>query len=125
MQKKKIIQIKPTKISHHWNSQRGSVETNPTRNQEVVGLIPGLAQQVKYPEGIAVAVVQAGVCSSDWIPGLGTSICCQCGSKKKKKKKKFPSQPFTETSMTYVFTLFKFAKFPSLDRTAILYLDKH
>ena len=24
-------------------------------------------------------------CSSDLIPGLGTSICCRCGKKKKKK----------------------------------------
>ena len=29
-------------ISHH-----GAVETNPTRNHEVVGLIPGLTQWVK------------------------------------------------------------------------------
>ena len=29
------------------SSHCGSVETNPTRNHEVVGLIPGLAQWVK------------------------------------------------------------------------------
>ena len=28
---------------------RGSAETNPTRNHEVSGLIPGLAQWVKDP----------------------------------------------------------------------------
>ena len=28
-------------------SRRGVAETNPTRNHEVVGLIPGLAQWVK------------------------------------------------------------------------------
>ena len=28
---------------------RGAVETNPTRNHEVVGLIPGLDQWVKDP----------------------------------------------------------------------------
>ena len=30
-----------------WRSHRGAVETNPTRNHEVVGSIPGLAQWVK------------------------------------------------------------------------------
>ena len=29
------------------NSHRGTVETNPTRNHEGAGLIPGLAQRVK------------------------------------------------------------------------------
>ena len=38
--------------------------------------------------GIAVAVAQAGSCSFDWIPSVGTSICRGCGPKKKKKKKK-------------------------------------
>ena len=32
-----------------WNSCRGAVEMNLTRNHEVVGLIPGLTQQVKDP----------------------------------------------------------------------------
>ena len=31
----------------HWSSCRGAAETNPTRNHEVLGLIPGLAQWVK------------------------------------------------------------------------------
>ena len=31
------------------SSRRGTVEMNPTRNHEVVGLIPGLAQWVKDP----------------------------------------------------------------------------
>ena len=31
------------------SSRRGSVETNPTRNHGVAGLIPGLAQWVKDP----------------------------------------------------------------------------
>jgi len=30
-----------------WNSHHGSAETNLTRNHEVAGLIPGLAQWVK------------------------------------------------------------------------------
>ena len=33
----------------YWNSRCGAVEMNPTRNYEVVGLIPGLAQWVKDP----------------------------------------------------------------------------
>uniref|UniRef100_A0A8D1B6Y4 Uncharacterized protein n=2 Tax=Sus scrofa TaxID=9823 RepID=A0A8D1B6Y4_PIG len=32
-----------------WNSHCGAAETNPTRNDEVVGSIPGLAQWVKDP----------------------------------------------------------------------------
>ena len=31
------------------DSHHGTAETNPTRNHEVVGLIPGLAQWVKDP----------------------------------------------------------------------------
>ena len=32
-----------------WSSCRGTVETNPTKNHEVVGPIPGLAQRVRDP----------------------------------------------------------------------------
>ena len=35
---------------------------------------------------IAVAVVQAISCISDWVPSLGTSICRGCDPKKQKKK---------------------------------------
>ena len=34
---------------YFWSSHRGAVETNPTRNHEVAGSIPGLAQWVKDP----------------------------------------------------------------------------
>jgi len=37
---------------------------------------------------IAMAMVQAGNCSSDLTPSLGTSICLRCDPKKQKKKKK-------------------------------------
>ena len=37
---------------------------------------------------VAVAVGQAGSCSSNLIPSLGTSISCGCSPKKTKKKKK-------------------------------------
>ena len=33
---------------------------------------------------VAVAVVQAGICSSDWTPSLGTSICAGAALKSKK-----------------------------------------
>ena len=42
------------KIKHHRSSPRGVVATNLTRDHEVAGSIPGLAQQVKDP-GIAVS----------------------------------------------------------------------
>ena len=35
------------KIDRHWSSHCGAAETNPTRNHDVVGWIPGLAQWVK------------------------------------------------------------------------------
>ena len=38
------ILVKLLKI---WSSRHGAVETNPIRNHEVAGLIPGLAQWVK------------------------------------------------------------------------------
>ena len=34
-------------LKKKWSSHRGAAETNPTRNNEVVGLIPGLIQWVK------------------------------------------------------------------------------
>ena len=36
---------------------------------------------------VAVAVVLAGICSSNLIPSLGTSICRGCGPKEQQKKK--------------------------------------
>ena len=80
-----------------WSSRRGTVEKNPTRNDEFAGSIPGLAQWVKDPHccelwcrsqmqlgsciAVAVAVVQASGYSSDLTPSLGTSICCRCSPK--------------------------------------------
>ena len=41
--------------------------------------------QMWLESGVAVAVVQAGSCSSDLTSSLGISICYGCGPKKKKK----------------------------------------
>ena len=37
---------------------------------------------------IAVALAQAGGYSSDWTPGLGTSMYHRCGPKRTKRQKK-------------------------------------
>ena len=41
--------------------------------------------QMQLRSHIGVAVVQAGSCSSNQTPSLGTSICCRCGHKMGKK----------------------------------------
>ena len=41
--------LKHKKKKKKWRSLRGAEEMNPTRNREVEGLIPGLAQWVKGP----------------------------------------------------------------------------
>ena len=38
-----------SKVIEYWGSCHGAVETNLTRNHEVVGSIPGLAQWAKDP----------------------------------------------------------------------------
>ena len=48
----------------------------------------GCRSQAWLRSGIAVAVVQAGSCSFNSTPSLGTSICHRCGPKKMTKKKK-------------------------------------
>ena len=45
------------------------------------------SSQMRLGSCISVAVVEAGSCSSDSIPSLGTSICCECGLEKKKRQK--------------------------------------
>ena len=44
-----IIQLKKRKEKYSWSSHCGAAETNPIRNCEVVGSIPGLTQWVKDP----------------------------------------------------------------------------
>ena len=86
-----------------WSSYRGSMETNPTRNHEVVGSIPGLLSglriwychelccrsQTRLGSHVAVTMVLAGGYSSDSTLSLGTSVCHKCSPKKKKEKKMF------------------------------------
>ena len=50
--------------------------------------------QMQLRSHVVVAVEQVCSCSSDSTHGLGTSICCRCGSKRKetikqKKEKRF------------------------------------
>ena len=78
------------KIEKLWSSHHGAAKMNLTRNHEVVGLIPGLAQWVE-DQVLPHAAVQ--VTDVAWIwhccgsgvglqqelqlnPSLGTSICC-------------------------------------------------
>ena len=84
--------------------------TNPTRNQEIAGWIPGLASrlriwhyhelwcrsQMQLRSLVAVAVVDAGGCSSDSTPGLGASICQGSSPRKDKKKKERERDYYTE-----------------------------
>ena len=71
---------------------------NPPRNHEVgvrsLASRSGLRIGVAMSDGVgrlgshvAVALVWANGYSSNWIPSLGTSMCCGCGPKKIKKKK--------------------------------------
>ena len=78
--------------------------TNPTRNHDVAGSVPALAQwltirhcrelwcrlQTWLGAPVAVALAWVGGYSSDWPPSLGTSIyrgSAPRNSKKTKKKK--------------------------------------
>ena len=74
------------------SSHHDAAEMNPTRNYEVVGSIPGLAQWIKDSVLLwctsqallrsDVAVALASRYSSDSTPSLGTSICLSTALKK-------------------------------------------
>ena len=50
----KLLQAQPINKYKNRSSRHGAAETNPTRNPEVAGSIPGLTQWVKR-SGIAVS----------------------------------------------------------------------
>ena len=86
---------------YRWSSCRGAVVTNPTGSHEVAGSFPALLGglrircclglwcrlQTRLRSRVAVALPQAGDYSSNWTPGLGTSICRWSGTRKKKAKR--------------------------------------
>ena len=86
---------KGTKQSSH----RGTAKTNPIRNYEVAGLIPGLAQWVKDPTLLWLWRTPAATAPIR-PPSLGTSIFHGCSPRKDKiknqnkklKKKKMEKQ---------------------------------
>ena len=113
------------------SSCHGALETNPTRNDEVVGLIPGLAQWVKG-SSFALSCGVGCRCGSDlallwlqhrlaatapirplaWEPPCAVGVALK--SKKKKKKKDICTPMFFAVLFTIAKT-WKQPKCPSLD----------
>ena len=89
LQKYYLVQKKNQKLIFRI-SCGGAAEMSLTRNHEVSSSIPRRAQWVKDLVLLraVVAMEEAGSCSSDWTPSLGTSICHRCSPKKQKQKKK-------------------------------------
>ena len=70
--------------------------------------------------GIAVAVSQAGSCSSDSTPGPGTSICCRWGHKKEKKPPNQPPPQKTPPNKKEIHSLFRLWVFTPRIANALL-----
>ena len=89
-----------------WGSHCGLAITNQTSTLRTwvrtLALLSGLwhGSQMQLRSGIAVAMVVAGSCTSNLIPGLGTSVRYGCSPKnqKKKKKKKY-SKPLNNSRL--------------------------
>jgi len=62
----------------------------------------GVGHRCGSDSHVAVAVVQAGSCSSNLTASLGISICCRSGPKKTKKKKK--NYTYTGQNHSQMFT---------------------
>ena len=70
-----------------WSSHCGSaVETRLVSLASLSGLRVCIAVSCDVGSGIAVAMTQAGSCSSDSTPILGTSICRRCSPKRTERK---------------------------------------
>ena len=92
------------------SSRRGTAEMNPSRNYEVVGLIPGLAQWAKdlvllWPWCRLAAVAPIGPLA--WEPpyAVGVGPKKTKDKKKKKKKEKRNSNSNKETNKKLPWTL--------------------
>ena len=67
--------------------------------------------KTRLGSGVAVAVLEAGSCISDWTPSLGTSIYRGCSPRKTKTNQTnnilFYSLPFQHSVLMVFFSLFK------------------
>ena len=81
---------KKKKKAQTWSSCCGSAETNPTRNRDVAGSIPGLTQWVKHPEWLWLwcrPVAAAPVRPLAWEPPCAAGAALKRRKKKKKKRR--------------------------------------